>query len=83
MEDHSLRKGPHPPYSPDRAPNNVFLFGYVKRALQSSEFQSVDTFLDLGVRILNAIPIDTLIGTFHEWIKRRQACIDNGGEYVE
>jgi transposase len=82
MEDDSLRTEPYPPYSPDLAPSDFF-FRYVKRSPQRSEFQHVEELWRAVVRILNAIPTDTLIGTFHEWIKRLEACIDNGGEYVE
>jgi hypothetical protein len=34
------------------------------------------------VGILNAIPTETLISTFHEQIKRLEAYIDTEGEYV-
>jgi transposase len=83
MEEHGLRTAPHPPHSPDRAPSDFFLFGYVKRALQGSEFQTVEEILAVVVGILNAIPTETLISTFHEWIRRLQICIDTHGESVE
>jgi transposase len=83
MEDHRLRTAPRAPYSPDLAPSNFFLFGYVKRALQGSEFQTVEELLAAVVGILHAIPTETLISTFHEWIRRLQTCIGIDGEYVE
>jgi transposase len=83
MKDHSLRTAPHPPYSPDLAPSDFFLFGYVKRALQRSKFQSADEVLKAVVRIFNQVPTDGLIATFHEWIKRLQEYIGNDEEYVE
>jgi histone-lysine N-methyltransferase SETMAR len=81
--DHSLGTALHPPYSLDLAPSDFFLFGHAKRVLQGSEFQSLEKLSEAVVRILNAIPIATLIGTFHEWIKRNQAYIDNSRKYVE
>jgi hypothetical protein len=83
MEEHGLRTEQHSPYSPDLAPSDFFLFGYVKSALQESEFQTVEKLLAAPVGILNVIPTETLIRTFHEWIRRLQACIDTDGEYVE
>jgi hypothetical protein len=83
MEEHGLRTAPHPPYSPHQAPRDFFLFGYVKRALQGSEFQTVEGLLAALVGIWNAIPTETLISTFHEWIRRLQTCIDPDGEYIE
>jgi hypothetical protein len=83
MEEHGLRTAPHPSYSPHLAPSDFFLFGYVKRALQGSEFQTVEELLAAVVGILDAIPTETLISTFHEWIRKLQTCIDTDGEYVE
>jgi hypothetical protein len=83
MEENGLRTAPHPPYSPDLAPSDFFLFGYVKRALQGSEFQTVEELLAPLVEILNAIPMAPLISTFHEWIRRLQKSLDTDGEYVE
>jgi hypothetical protein len=39
MEDHTLRTPPHPPYSPDLAPSDFFLFGYVKTAPKDRSFK--------------------------------------------
>jgi hypothetical protein len=83
MEEHSLRTALHPPYSADRAPSDLFFFGYFKRTLQGSEFQTVEELLVAVVGILNAIPTETLISTCHEWIRRLQTCIEANGEYVE
>jgi hypothetical protein len=38
MEEHGLRTALHPPYSPDQALSDFFLFGYVKRALDFDPF---------------------------------------------
>jgi hypothetical protein len=70
MEDHSLRTAPYLLYFPDLAPSDFFLFDAVKRTFQRSEFQSVEELLEAVVLILNAIPTDILIGTFHQWMKR-------------
>jgi hypothetical protein len=83
MEEHGLRTAPHPPYSPDLAPSDFFLFGYIKRALQGSEVQTLEELLAVVVGILNALPTETLIGTFHEWIRTLQTYIDTDGEYIE
>jgi hypothetical protein len=83
MKEHSLRTGAHPFYSPDLAPRDFFLFAYGKRALQGSDFQTVEELLAAVVGILNAIPSETLIGTFHEWIRKLQTGIHTDGQYVE
>jgi histone-lysine N-methyltransferase SETMAR len=83
MEEQGLRTAPHPSYSPDLAPSDFLLFGYVKRTVQGSECQTVEKLLAAVVGILNAIPTETLMSTFHEWIRRSQTCIDTDGESVE
>jgi hypothetical protein len=83
MKVDGLRMAPHPPYSPDLALSDFFLFGDVKRALHGTEFQTVEELLIVVVGILNVIPTETLISTFHEWIRRLPICIDTDGEYVE
>jgi hypothetical protein len=70
MEEHGVRTAPRLPYSSDPAPSDFFLFGDVKMALQESEFQTVEKLLAAVVGILNAIPTQTLISTFYEWIRR-------------
>jgi hypothetical protein len=83
MEEYGLSTAPHPSYSPDRAPSDFFLFGYVTRTLQKWEFQTVEELLATVVGIFNAIPTETMSRTFHEWIRRLQTWIDTDGEYVE
>jgi hypothetical protein len=69
--------------SPDLAPRDFCLFGYLKRALQESEFQTAEELLAAVVEILSAIPTETLMNAFHEWIRKLQSCVDTDGEYVE
>jgi hypothetical protein len=83
MEDCSVRTTQYRGYSPELAPKDFFLVNYLERALQGAKSQSLEELLKVAVRILNAIPTDTLIGTFQEWIKRLQARIDDDEEYGE
>jgi len=73
----------HPPYSPDLAPSDFYLFGRLKSDLQGMRFTDDD---------------DT-IQTVREWIRRQpqaffekgirmlperwKKCVDSGGEYAE
>jgi transposase len=45
-EENGLRLAPHPPYSPDLAPSDFFLFGYVKERLKGIVFPSYEELLD-------------------------------------
>ena len=77
-----MKQAPHPPYSPDLAPSDFFLFGYVKGKLMGYH---ADTLSELLVRIrviLSEISRETLNAVFLEWMERLQKCIDTNGEYV-
>ena len=66
----------HPPYSPDLAPNDFFLFPYVKNKIRGQRFLVPEEMVD-GFRML-VLEIPQL-----EWFKRMQKCTDFNGEYFE
>jgi transposase len=65
-----LRLATHPPYSPDLAPSDFFLFGYVKHRLQGIAFASPEG-LPAGINDeLDDIPPETLPRVFEHWIEK-------------
>ena len=42
MEQNGLHNAPQPPYSPDLAQSDFYLFGYLKTKLKEIEFSSVE-----------------------------------------
>ena len=83
MAENSMKPAPHPPYSPDLAPSDFYLFGYVKGRLTGQEFESREHLFEAISDILRAIPNEKLMEVFLEWERRLQRCIDMDGEYVE
>lgn len=83
MEEHHMKKAPQPAYSPDIAPSDFFLFGYLKNMLQGTHFDSVDSLYESVIEILNGISNETLNATFQEWERRLDEIIHNNGEYIE
>jgi hypothetical protein len=59
MDYHSLKRVPHPSCSPDLAPSNFYLFGYVKHQLQGHEFTEGPELVSAISEISNQIPTDT------------------------
>ena len=74
-------RAPHPAYSPDVAPSDFYLFGYVKNRLERQEFRSPDELLEAVIEIIEQIPKETKIRVFKEWMVRCQKVIDSKGEY--
>jgi len=72
----------HPPYSPDLAPSDFFLFGYLKAYLEGMIFESFEEMFQAVQDFLYKIPIEMLGRVYSEWITRLEKCIESGGEYI-
>jgi hypothetical protein len=66
MDANRMTRAPHPPYSPDLAPSDFFLFGAVKRQLSKCSFDHVDDLLTAVQEILDGSDKPTLIKFFEE-----------------
>jgi hypothetical protein len=76
-----MRLASHPPYSPDLAPCDFFLFGYVKNCLQGASFQSREELFTAIAETVTAIPGDTLHSVFENWMERLEWVSRNNGDY--
>jgi hypothetical protein len=83
MEQNSMQRAPHPAYSPDLAPSDFYLFGYVKHLLSGCEFPDRDSLLQAVSDILVGIEKVTLESVFHNWMERLCHCSATGGECME
>jgi hypothetical protein len=62
MDHNSLKRAPHPPYSPDLAPPDFYLFGYAEYQSQEHEFTEGPGLASAISEILNRILTNTLVG---------------------
>lgn len=72
---------PHPPYSPDLAPSDYYLFSSMKAGLSGATYngvEEVDAVLD---RWIESKPADFFRKGIHMLPERWQRCIDAGGDY--
>jgi len=83
LAKHGTAVIPHPPYSPDLAPLDFFLFPKLKSTLKGKRFESIDEIKTNSVTELKAIPKDAFLECFQKWKKRWDKCIKRGGEYFE
>lgn len=83
IESHGMKKAPHPPYSPDIAPSDFFLFGYTKDKLQGCILKTRDQLFQKVEQIMHDIGVDVLHQVFAEWKRRLQIVIDTNGEYIQ
>jgi histone-lysine N-methyltransferase SETMAR len=72
----------HPPYSPDLAPANFFLFPKVKRELASLTLTK-ETFKKEWEGAAKTLKAADFATAFRRWMECCEKCIDIAGSYVE
>ena len=74
---------PHPPYSPDLAPCEFFLFPIMKRNLKGRRFESLEQLLHAMEMELRSFSKEDLGVCFATWFHRMKKCIKHDGSYFE
>lgn len=82
FETHQMKKAPHPPYSPDLAPSDFFLFGFIKSKLLGAKFDTVEDLKETIEGILDDISPELLNRVFLEWEERLLKVINSKGDYI-
>lgn len=87
LRDHFAKNStnivPQPPYSPDLAPCDFWLFPKLKRPLRGHRFESIEEIKRESARSLKAIPERDYLTCFDDWKKRWHKCIASAGDYFE
>ncbi|GBN95816.1 Mariner Mos1 transposase [Araneus ventricosus] len=71
----------HPPYSPDLAPADFFLFPRLKGVLKGLSFSDIAQIQQRVTAVLRAIPKEAFADRFQQLYKRCQKCIVANGDY--
>ena len=66
---------PHPPYSPDLAPCDFFLFPKLKLRMKGRRFDTIEEIQEESQRVLYSFPKRDFQGYFQAWQKRWDRCI--------
>jgi len=74
---------PHPPYSPDLAPCDFFLFPTMKKTLKGKRFATMEEVKTASQEAPNNIKLHQFQRCFTQWEKRLDKCIASNGEYFE
>ncbi|EZA52903.1 hypothetical protein X777_07709, partial [Ooceraea biroi] len=73
----------HPPYSPDLAPCDYFLFLKLKIAVKGTRYNNITDIEAAVTEVLNDISKQDLERSFEMLATRSQRCIDAEGAYFE
>ena len=74
---------PHPPYSPDLAPCDFFLFATLKSFLAGRKYQSRHALGSAMHQYLITVPKSAYRDAFKKWIHWLKLCISSHGGYIE
>jgi histone-lysine N-methyltransferase SETMAR len=80
MEENGMARAPHPPYSPDLAPSDLYLFGHMKHRLRGQSFEAADELFSASEVISIDIDKSPLDAVFLEWMERLGQCIPTNSE---
>lgn len=77
-----LLVAPHPPYSPDLAPSDFWLFGLLKQKLKGNQFKTRIELEIMVSEMLNSIDKKYFFKAYEAWIERLEAVIARNGDYL-
>jgi len=83
LAKHSITKMDHPPYSPDLAPCDFWLFPKLKNALKGQRFADLSDIQCNMKTLLQGILENDFQDCFRQWHHRLTKCIASQGEYFE
>lgn len=83
LEGQNVELTGHPPYSPDLAPNDFYLFPNIKNKLRGQRFSTAEDAVDAFKQHVMEVPQAEWQKCFKNWFTRMQKCIDHQGEYFE
>ncbi len=81
LKEEKIKVMAHPPYSPDLAPSDFWLFNCLKCSLDT--YPDATSLARAITKELNSIPIHEYQKTFQKWIERMRLCIEHHGDYFE
>ena len=82
LEKKNIEMLPHPPYIPDLAPADYFLFPRVKADL-AGDYMDVESFKNKWDGVTGKLKEDVYAKAYQKWVERHQKCLRLAGDYVE
>ena len=73
----------HPPYSPDLAPSDYYLFPNLKRWLINKKFSSREEIIDAAEEYFAELPENYFSDEIKKLENRWNKCIELKGDYIE
>ena len=74
---------PNPPYSPDFAPCDFWLFPKLKEKLRGRCSERIEEIKETVMNVINALTQEDFHEAFKKLLERYYKCIAAGGDYFE
>jgi len=81
LAKHQTSVVPHPPYSPDLAPADFFLFPKFKPTLKTRRFQTIEEIKENSIQEQCTMIETAFQEAFHQMKKSWERCITSRGDY--
>ena len=78
-----IKTVPHPPYSPDLAPCESWLFPKIKQKLRGCRYETIEEMKVAVTRVIDTLTQEDFHGAFQKFLKWYNKCIAAGGDYFE
>ena len=78
-----IKAVPHPPYSPDLATCDFWLFPKLKENLRGSRFEKIEEMKEAVTRVVDTFTLEDFQGAFQKLVERYNKCITAREEYFE
>ena len=72
----------HPPYCPDLASCDLWLFPKPKEKLRGCRYETIEEMTEAVMKVIDTLTQEDFYGAFQELFERYK-CIEAGGEYFE
>ena len=74
-----IKTVPNPPYSPDLAPCDFWLFP----KLRGCRYKTIEEMKEAVTKVIDTLTQEDFNGAFHKLLERYNKCIEAGGDYFE
>ena len=78
-----IKTVPQPPYSPDLAPCDFFLFPKLKENLRGCRYETIEGMKEAVTKVIDTLAEEDFHGAFQKLLERYNKCIAAGRDYFE
>ena len=78
-----IKTVPQPPYSPDLAPCDFWLFPKLKEKLRGCRYETIEEMKEAVTKVLDTLTQEDFHGAFQLLLERYNKCIASGGDFFE